>query len=117
MTNKKQTYENLYMMDRVCPICQKLFSSTGEWVYKKKTGNNGLFYYCSWKCLRKAEADHEEKRAATYGGKPRTKNAVIEMYENGLSNKDIATLLDLNIKTVTRYTSEYEEVKQFGVPG
>lgn len=57
---------------RTCPVCQKQFfvADLGGWAYKrylsrtKKNPNakNELTWFCTWSCLRKWDAEHEDKR-------------------------------------------------------
>jgi len=52
---------------RKCPICKKeFFVHTPEWVYKMGSAQNRK-YYCSWGCMRKAEAIKESRRKRRYG--------------------------------------------------
>jgi len=40
-----------------CPICKKIFIRlSSNWVYKIGSGTHQK-YFCSWKCMRKAEKD------------------------------------------------------------
>lgn len=45
----KKHYEPL----RTCPICEKRFIPTAQWLYKGERGP----YYCSYTCYRKAGGD------------------------------------------------------------
>jgi hypothetical protein len=45
-----------------CPVCGKYFCRTKEWAYRKEYYDpHRRVYFCSWKCLRKAEAEKEKK--------------------------------------------------------
>lgn len=52
---------------RTCPICGKEFECFGEktWAYKKghpKKHKIDYVYFCSWKCLRRSEAEASEAK-------------------------------------------------------
>ena len=50
--------------DTKCKRCKKMFFMplASDWTYKKyRPSGNGLYYFCSWKCLRDYEKDHETK--------------------------------------------------------
>ena len=46
-----------------CPICGKRFWAFADWAYAKGYKNKKR-YYCSWKCLRKQEAEEDENHQA-----------------------------------------------------
>lgn len=49
--------------EKTCPVCGKIFCLTSlEWAYKKYDSEEHIVYFCSWKCLRKDEAESEAKR-------------------------------------------------------
>ena len=48
--------------EKTCPVCGKIFCLTSlEWVYKKYDSEEHIVYFCSWKCLRKDEAEESKK--------------------------------------------------------
>lgn len=48
--------------EKTCPICGKVFCLTSPgWAYKKYDSDENMVYFCSWKCLRKDEAESEKK--------------------------------------------------------
>lgn len=50
---------------RTCPICGKVFATPDPeaWVYKRLRHHPyRTIWLCSWKCLRKEEADYETVR-------------------------------------------------------
>lgn len=54
----KDTYK-----EQACPVCGKEFCVTSpSWAYKKYDSDGNVVHFCSWKCLRKDEAESEKKR-------------------------------------------------------
>ncbi len=59
-----------------CPICKKIFvvPDSGIYAYKIQHHKKGIqrwTYYCSWKCLRIAQKQHEEHMKTHDGRKTR----------------------------------------------
>lgn len=51
----------------VCPICGKkyMIGDKKEWCYRLGLNSNtryALKYFCSWKCMRKAEQEKEKEK-------------------------------------------------------
>lgn len=47
-----------------CPVCgREFFARTAHYAYVRRTRKEVISeYYCSWSCLRKAEADGKKKK-------------------------------------------------------
>jgi len=45
-----------------CPICGKEFYPTACWVYREKRENDGVTYYCSYKCFSHRNDGKKEKQ-------------------------------------------------------
>lgn len=66
--------------EATCPICGKLFGIPDSqlWAYKlqrKKRGTSGYIYFCSWKCFRIHEKQHEEYMRENDGRRTRWKTS------------------------------------------
>ena len=60
--------EGLQVSKKKCPVCGKKFEILycDMWVYKdQKYGSQGYRYYCSHKCKRAYEREHEQARVLT----------------------------------------------------
>lgn len=46
----------------VCPVCKKTFERLSrEWVYKATIGSR-LYWFCSWRCMRKATFKQKKRK-------------------------------------------------------
>ena len=58
------TYDDTF---KTCACCGKKFyvGVVEEWCYKRKHGNHNdkTAWFCTWKCLRKWEADRDAKKS------------------------------------------------------
>lgn len=86
--------------ERVCPVCKARFIPTGEWVYKKYYGNSERIF-CSWKCLRKTEVER--------GTKIDRRERIIQAIRDGLTNSEIALLLEEKGTTISYWRKKVEE--------
>ena len=46
-----------------CPVCGKKFWAFADWAYQKGY-RAGKVYFCTWKCLRKQEAEEDGSHKA-----------------------------------------------------
>ena len=54
--------DNFDYKDKICPVCGKKFIMySSQWVYKRFYIDAELVF-CSWKCLRAWEKDHEGRK-------------------------------------------------------
>jgi ribosomal protein L24E len=84
-----------------CPICGKEFTSHDGWVFRRKSGGHQLTF-CSWKCLRKFEADHPPKR------KIDKREKIIQAISDGLNDREIAAMLNEPIGKVQYWRDRTE---------
>lgn len=55
------TLEQVFKITK-CPVCGNYFCRGTQWAYKKFNYHRSRWtYFCTWKCLRKAEKEAEEK--------------------------------------------------------
>ena len=81
---------------RICAGCGKEFEITGqEWAYKNFVKGK-MQYYCSWKCLRSKEEEKPKKQADI-------KERILQALEDGLSVREICTLLDVEPMVVVKW--------------
>ena len=45
-----------------CRNCGKTFECGKQWAYKASRGGDKFWWYCSWKCVRQWEKDHQDSR-------------------------------------------------------
>lgn len=65
MSDIDRSYAGLfYTGDGKCPICGKVFSYTGNWVYKMHK-RGGYVLFCSWTCMRRAEKEGLKRPASS----------------------------------------------------
>lgn len=61
----KRRGEPLTGYRHICPICGADFRAFGDWSYViRPKGQNKKIYYCTWKCVRKAEEIQKAKKEA-----------------------------------------------------
>jgi hypothetical protein len=68
--------------EKICPNCQhKFLCYTETWVYTRSLYEKSKIYFCSWKCIRQFDKDHEKemlsrrkKRYDRYRKKRRAEN-------------------------------------------
>lgn len=47
---------NVYFIQRVCPICNKMFHTTNSmWGYTRRVNRDKTLYFCSYSCMRTYE--------------------------------------------------------------
>lgn len=94
--------------EKKCPVCKKTFFVCSEdWAYKKySTVKHNPRYYCSWKCIRKWEAENEVKR-----GKPRCsqEQEIYRMMAGDDTPRQIAEKLGVSVSTVRYYMDRVDE--------
>ena len=66
--------QKTYATDRICPVCGKEFICylNSQWVYRGYFDGEKLF--CSWGCMRKAEAEEEKKQKTKRGRRKNARN-------------------------------------------
>lgn len=75
--------------EKRCEQCGKIFETPcGDWAYKKDR-KHGVYWFCTWSCLRKWEREH--KREIT---KIERRERIIQALTDGLSVKEVSVLLD-----------------------
>ena len=52
------------LQEKKCPVCGRGYIFRDCWAYKKTYGDH-VTNYCSWSCMRKAEAEEERKKKKT----------------------------------------------------
>ena len=68
-----------------CPICGKVFIKKEGWVFKRTIAKHEKDF-CSWGCMRKFEVEK--------GTKIDRRERIIQAIKDGLSNREISSLLD-----------------------
>lgn len=90
--------------EKHCPICGKeFFICTEEWAFKRQKKKNGHpFYMCSYTCVRKWDAENEEKIKP---GKPRCEqvNEIFDLLRRGWKPRSIANATGVSVSTVNYY--------------
>jgi len=100
-------------IERVCPVCKAVFMARSIWAYQRGC-NETLVFYCSWRCMRKADREKEEKQKAAkssglHVSRPyvrltdEEKEIVTEMLLNGYQVKDIAAMFGKKNATIAYY--------------
>ena len=83
-------------MEKNCVKCGKTFEMPcGDWAYKKYKGR-GIQYFCSWKCIREWEKEHEKPAR-----KIDEREKIIQALSDGLSVKEVSVLLDVDASKVS----------------
>ena len=83
-------------MEKTCTNCGKEFVTTcGDWAFKKYKGR-GDQYYCSWKCIRAWEKEHEKPAR-----KIDEREKIIQALSDGLSVKEVSVLLNVDASKVS----------------
>ena len=99
--NLNKSFEPIGGRCGFCPICGKEFTSHDGWVFRRKSGGHQLTF-CSWKCLRKFEADHPPKR------KIDKREKIIQAISDGLNDREIAAMLNEPIGKVQYWRDRTE---------
>lgn len=94
--------------EKICPICEKEFyTCTEEWAFKRKLKENGNpIYMCSWKCVRKWDAEHERKKP----GRQRCQQVdeIYRLLELGEFPAAIAKATGVSVSTVHYYRDRWK---------
>ena len=85
-------------VEKDCNVCGKTFILTSEWVYKR---NGRLF--CSWKCMRKDEKEHEQKKCVVDNRREYILNALQE----GKPIKEIADEVGLSERMIFYWRQKF----------
>ena len=89
-------------MPRTCPVRGVTFWVGEEWAYKLP-GRNRYIYFCSWKCLRQAEKEGVCKHMSSAKNlTPEEKAKIGELFEQGLSAREIAGELERSESSIHR---------------
>ena len=97
--------EPLVGVEKVCPVCGKIFMyyTAGGWVYQR-SGRLKTYTFCSWSCLRA----FDRTRSST---KIESRERIIQAIQDGLNDKEIATLLDVDKTRVAYWRKKLEGEK------
>ena len=90
--------------ERKCPICHKVFIKHDGWVYERKIASKTRSY-CSWGCLRQWEITH--------GTKIDRRDKIIQAIHDGLSNREIASLLEEDMTKINYWRKKLENEESF----
>ena len=110
MPRKGREPQQFLLLDssRICPVCQKEFVTTDEWVYRcfSDTNKHQSVWFCSYGCKRKYE-----KGEVTLNGRgvrlSEKKRRIWKALDDGLSVKEICTLLNVTVGSVNYYKSKW----------
>ena len=99
----------IFDSSRICPVCQREFCTPDPemWAFKQMDcrGKNRV-YFCSWGCMRKYEFGEVDLTGR--GMKLSTKKRKIwQALDDGLSVKEISTLLDVPVHQVKYYKDKW----------
>jgi DNA-binding NarL/FixJ family response regulator len=98
--------ERFDRMEKNCDRCGKEFvMPCGDWAYKRYKGK-GVQYFCSWKCIRAYEREHDKPK------KIDERERIIQALADGLSVKEVSTLLDVDTSKVSYW---YKRMKKENV--
>ena len=105
---KKQEHI-VWPFERVCPVCGKKFCTRveGNWAYKGPYGA----VYCSWGCLRKAEAELAKKpadRRVTPAEDKALRARLQQMFRDGKDPHWIAEKTGMTVSLVYYYRRKWE---------
>lgn len=95
-------------IERNCPICNASFIvQDADWVYKKSDKAAHIVYFCSWKCIRKAEKQSAEAKKQHFLDHVRLDNKTIDlilsMIDAGCTKAEIMRATNVSWSTVDHY--------------
>lgn len=92
-------------MEKNCHRCGKEFEMPcGDWAYKQYKGR-GIRYFCSWKCMRAWEKEHDHSKIGE-------RERIIQALADGLSVKEVSVLLNVDSSKVSYW---YRRMKRENV--
>ena len=88
--------------DRKCPVCRRSFIRHEGWVFERTIGHKTKVF-CSWSCLRQWEFTH--------GTKGDRQEKIQRAIKDGLTNREIAMLLDEDPTKINYWRKKLESEK------
>lgn len=84
---------NSFGVEKVCPVCEKIFLYRPDYTYKKTNYGKQLMF-CSWGCMRKWEKAH------SIGSRQELREKICTALRDGLTVKEVSALLDIDYNRV-----------------